>query len=52
MRLLLEAPWLAVPAVPAFLAKAARGGPEWTTAALSAAHNILLLRPPDRSVPT
>ncbi len=48
MRLLLEAPWLPDPAVPSFLAETIARGPEWTTAALSAAHNIVLLRPTDR----
>lgn len=50
MRLLLEAPWLPAPAVPAFLADTIQLGPEWATAAMSTANNLVLLRPPDRCV--
>ena len=48
MRLLLEAPWLPAPAVPSFLAATLPLGPDWATAALSTANNLVLLRPPDR----
>jgi hypothetical protein len=52
MRLMLEAPRLPAAAVPLFLAATTALGPDWATAALSTANNIVLLRPPDRSGPS
>ena len=49
MRLMLEAPRLPAAAVPSFLATTLALGPDWATAALSTANNLVLLRPPDRS---
>lgn len=47
-RVLGEAPVLAAPAVPSFLAATIARGEGWITAGLSSAHSIILLRPPDR----
>ncbi len=47
-RVLLEAPLLPAPAVPAFLAATIALGDAWITAGLTTAHNVILLRPPDR----
>lgn len=50
MLLMLEAPWLPAPAAAAFLAETIHLGPEWAIAAMSNAHNLVLQRPPDRSL--